>query len=97
YGGPTWTMLPQRGSPALDAVPASHCTLTTDQRGRPRPDEAADSGACDIGAVEGAGPAPTISLSASSFDFGTESVDYFGVTQTVPVTHSRVLPLLLSS
>jgi predicted outer membrane repeat protein len=52
--GPTWTMAPQPGSPVLDAVPASNCTLTTDQRGQPRPDEAADNGACDIGAVEGA-------------------------------------------
>src|SRR5437588_1633109 len=90
-------MVPQPGSPALDAVPASHCPLTTDQRGRPRPDEAAEGGACDIGAVEGAGPAPTISLSASSLDFGTQSVDYFGVTQTVTLTNSSAVPLFLSS
>jgi Abnormal spindle-like microcephaly-assoc'd, ASPM-SPD-2-Hydin len=97
YGGLTWTMAPQPGSPALDAVPASHCPLTTDQRGRARPDEVADGGACDIGAVEGAEPAPTISLSASSLGFGTESVDYFSVTQTVTLTNSAVAPVTISS
>ena len=97
YSGPTWTMAPQPGSPALDVVPASHCPLTTDQRGQPRPDEAADGGACDIGAVEGAEPVPTISLSASSLDFGTESVDYFSVTQTVTLTNSGVTPVTIRS
>jgi hypothetical protein len=95
YGGPTLTMAPQPGSPALDAVPASHCALTTDQRGQSRPDQAADNGACDIGAVEGAGPA--ISLSASSLDFDTESVDFFSVTQTVTLTNSSVVPVIISS
>jgi hypothetical protein len=45
-------MAPRPGSPVIDAVPARHCPLRTDQRGQPRPDEAADQGACDIGAVE---------------------------------------------
>jgi hypothetical protein len=51
-GGPTFTMAPQPGSPAIDAVAPSNCVLSTDQRGQPRPDEAADNGVCDIGAVE---------------------------------------------
>ena len=42
------------GGPAIDAIPAASCTLTTDQRGEPRPvdgdlDDTAD---CDIGAYE---------------------------------------------
>jgi hypothetical protein len=97
YGGPTWTRAPQPGSPALDAVPASHSTLTTDQRGQPRPDEAADGGACDIGAVEGTEPERSISLSASRLDFGTESVDFFSVTQTVTLTNSGMVPIIISS
>jgi len=50
-GGPTWTMAPQPGSPALDAVPLANCSVRTDQRGQPRPDPLYN-GACDIGAVE---------------------------------------------
>jgi len=52
YGGPTPTMPPLAGSPALDA--AGPTTLTTDQRGRPRPLGPAP----DIGAVEGAVQVP---------------------------------------
>jgi hypothetical protein len=50
-GGPTQTLAPQSGSPAIDAG-ASGCPAT-DQRGAPR------VGVCDIGAVEfGAEPPP---------------------------------------
>jgi len=56
-GGPTQTLLPLAGSPVLDAVASAACTLDTDQRGVPRPDEASDNGACDIGAVESGAPA----------------------------------------
>ena len=55
-GGPTLTLLPQPGSPALDAGATS---LTTDQRGFARPSGAAP----DVGAVEvqvAAGDAPAI-------------------------------------
>ncbi len=45
-GGPTLTMLPQPGSPAIDA--AGSTTLTVDQRGLPR----IAGPAADIGAVE---------------------------------------------
>lgn len=55
-GGPTQTLLPQPGSPLIDAIPTASCQadgasgIMTDQRGLPRPD--AGSPACDIGAVE---------------------------------------------
>jgi predicted outer membrane repeat protein len=55
-GGPTPTMALRAGSPAIDAGNPSGCTdgehvLTTDQRGRPRPDPE-DASGCDIGAFE---------------------------------------------
>ena len=56
-GGPTPTLVPLLGSPALDAIPAASCTsqgtallVNTDQRGVARP----QGGRCDIGAVEDA-------------------------------------------
>jgi hypothetical protein len=58
-GGPTQTLLPQAGSPLVDAIPNGNCgdgnglagfPITTDQRGLARPDHAADN--CDIGAVD---------------------------------------------
>jgi hypothetical protein len=57
YGGPTQTIPLLKGSPAIDAGNPNGCTdgngnlLTTDQRGRPRPDKE-DSSGCDMGAVE---------------------------------------------
>ncbi len=48
-GGPTETMKPNPGSPAIDAVPASVSSCSgTDQRGVARPQGAG----CDIGSVE---------------------------------------------
>ena len=61
-GGPTYTQALLYGSPAIDAVPAANCTLTTDQAGQPRPDSseaAPDAGTCDIGAYEFQDPAVT--------------------------------------
>ena len=52
-GGPTQTHLPQSGSPAIDT--GDGCPLA-DQRGVARPQGAA----CDIGAVESGGDAPTV-------------------------------------
>lgn len=52
-GGPTQTMLPQAGSPAIDAMLCSFAP-PADQRGyiRPDPGSAGSPGLCDIGAVE---------------------------------------------
>jgi hypothetical protein len=53
-GGATQTMLPQAGSPLIDAIPAALCQadgasgITSDQRGVTRP----EGPGCDIGAVE---------------------------------------------
>lgn len=47
-GGPTMTHLPDAASPAIDAIPASSCSVDVDQRGEPRPVGAG----CDIGSVE---------------------------------------------
>jgi len=47
-GGPTFTQALLTGSPAIDAVPAGSCAVTTDQRGITRP----QGSACDIGAFE---------------------------------------------
>lgn len=54
-GGPSASILPAAGSPAINAVSPSNCaTVPVDQRGYPRP-----ATACDIGAIEvGAQPAP---------------------------------------
>jgi hypothetical protein len=46
-GGPTWTHALLPGSPAIDAIPQADCTVTSDQRGVPRPQSP-----CDIGAYE---------------------------------------------
>lgn len=49
-GGPTETIALEAGSYAIDAIPLAQCTVTTDQRGDPRP--APGHNACDIGAYE---------------------------------------------
>jgi hypothetical protein len=54
-GGPTKTLLPAKGSDAIDAIPSANASCTTpadDQRGVSRP----QGPACDIGAVEAAQP-----------------------------------------
>jgi hypothetical protein len=62
-GGPTNTLLPQTGSPLIDAIPNAACQtgaasgITTDQRGFTRPEPV--GGNCDIGAVEVQPVAPT--------------------------------------
>jgi hypothetical protein len=56
YGGTTQTRPPAVTSPLVDAIPSAACdpTVTTDQRGLPRPADGNDDGTngCDIGAVE---------------------------------------------
>jgi hypothetical protein len=69
FGGPTQTRPPAVTSPLVDAIPVAACdpTVTSDQRGLPRPADGNDDGTngCDIGAVElqptppPAPPAPT--------------------------------------
>ncbi len=49
-GGPTQTIALQAASPAVDVIPPASCTLTTDQRGDPRPAPGFTN--CDIGAYE---------------------------------------------
>ena len=56
-GGPTETIALQATSPAVAAVPRAYCTVTTDQRGAPRP--APGYTACDIGAFEYGGVVPS--------------------------------------
>jgi hypothetical protein len=50
FGGPTQTLVPAPGSPAIGGVPFTSCNVPNDQRDRPRPGE--DGASCDIGAVE---------------------------------------------
>jgi hypothetical protein len=55
-GGPTRTQALRSGSPAIDhGGTARDSCPPTDQRGRPRPDQKADKGSCDIGAYESQG------------------------------------------
>src|SRR5208282_52213 len=56
-GGPTKTIALQATSPAVAAVALADCTVTTDQRGALRP--APGYTACDIGAFEYGGVAPS--------------------------------------
>ncbi len=65
YGGPTQTMPPQPGSPAINA--GGTTTLTSDQRGLPR-----SVGVPDIGAVEiQAGEAQSVVLNANDSGSGS--------------------------
>jgi len=52
-GGATWTHALLADSPAIDAVSAVSCTISTDQRGVSRPIVQTSSDTpCDIGAFE---------------------------------------------
>ncbi len=62
HGGPTETIALQSGSPAIDAIVPAQCP-TTDQRGALRP--ALGQNACDMGAFEFAGVAPSGSAAYS--------------------------------
>ncbi len=92
-GGPTLTMAPLPGSPAIDAVAPGNCVLSTDQRGLPRPDEAGDNGFCDIGAVEvqeGSSPTATPSPTATNSPTGTPTPTATGTP--TPTATSTSLP-----
>jgi hypothetical protein len=84
-GGPTWTMAPAAGSPAIDAIPApGNGAPATDQRGVARPYGAG----IDIGAVEVA-PAPTItSAMPGSGIYGTGYSHSFTATGGIPIRYS---------
>jgi predicted outer membrane repeat protein len=59
YGGPTQTMPPLAGSPAIDAIAATAGDPDTDQRDYPRPSgSASDLGAVEVLIVGTPGPAP---------------------------------------
>jgi hypothetical protein len=52
-GGGTLTHALQAGSPAIDRIPATECSLPNDQRGEPRPIHVgSDAAVCDVGAFE---------------------------------------------
>jgi len=78
-GGPTQTMLPQQGSPVLDAG-GTGCPAT-DQRGVARP----FGSACDIGAVE----LRQVSLSAVD----TTEITTSGATLTATVSNPLTVPI----
>ncbi|GAA0722374.1 choice-of-anchor Q domain-containing protein [Dokdonella soli] len=51
-GGPTLTMLPQAGNPAINHIPAAQCAILVDQRGAGRPSGVGcDSGAVEVGGI----------------------------------------------
>lgn len=78
YGGPTRTMLPLPGSPAIDGAAASH--RTTDQRGFPI------SGIPDIGAVE-AQPALSGFIDTDSDGMDDRLEPFYGFTVGIPDGH----------
>jgi len=51
-GGPTLTMLPAAGNPAINHVPIAQCAPNVDQRGGGRPGTGTSAAGCDSGAVE---------------------------------------------
>ncbi|MEE4273802.1 MAG: choice-of-anchor Q domain-containing protein [Thermoanaerobaculales bacterium] len=76
HGGPTWTHLPETGSPAIDSGDDGMCQAI-DQHGNIRPWDGDGNGSvhCDRGAVE---------LSAPYFHNGFETGDTGGWDQTNP-------------
>jgi hypothetical protein len=68
-GGPTETVMPATGSPAIGIVPLVACTVNVDQRGLSRPGSgksACDAGAVETGGAPGGPTATTTSLSSSA-------------------------------
>jgi Bacterial Ig-like domain (group 3) len=68
-GGPTETVMPGAGSPAIGIVPLAACTVNVDQRGLSRPGSgksACDAGAVETGGAPGGPTATTTSLSSSA-------------------------------
>jgi hypothetical protein len=89
-GGPTQTMLPQPGSPLIDAIqPVSECQVDVDQRGVTRP----QIKGCDTGSVEVLGASLQVtkvvtgtngvSVPASGYSFQVTCTDGSAATLTV--------------
>jgi hypothetical protein len=76
-GGPTLTVLPNAGSPAINAIPSSSCAgIALDQRGYTRPANQCDIGALEVGAAPPVGAAPTIAYNPTT----GSTVGFTGVT-----------------
>ena len=75
-GGPTQTIALLDGSPAINKIPASACTITTDQRGISRP----QGPACDMGAFEFR--VPTLNLPTSPITVNATGPNGAPVTYT---------------
>ncbi len=82
-GGPTQTLALLDGSPAINKIPASACTVTTDQRGISRP----QGPACDIGAFEFR--VPVLSLPSSPLTVDATSPQGATVTYTATLYGQR--------
>jgi hypothetical protein len=92
-GGPTWTLAPQPGSPAVNApnLPKSPAAPKLDQRGVPR-DTAPDIGASEVSTVAGVptltAPGLQSAFSGSSFSFALGSFTDAGTAGPWKVTVS---------
>src|SRR5690554_4666269 len=89
-GGPTQTMMPLPGSPAIDSAASADCQ-PADQRGVTRPLDGDMDGtpACDIGAVEAPGPLTPVqvqSITRADASPTNASDVRFTVTFDAPVT-----------
>jgi chitodextrinase len=81
-GGPTQTMAPQGGSPAIDAIPGVTAGCGgTDQRGLPRP----QNGACDIGSVEVFRTPPTVPAGLAATANGGHEIDLNWSASSSPI------------
>jgi uncharacterized repeat protein (TIGR01451 family)/CSLREA domain-containing protein len=81
-GGPTMTLAPLPGSPAIDAIPRASCQVNRDQRGFPRP----IGPGCDIGAYEFAQlnscSAPVVAIPNN---------DSTGISDTINITYTDTI------
>ena len=81
-GGPTQTMAPDTGSPAIDAIPAASCSVSIDQAGNTRPDGLG----CEIGALEILSDDPPVAVD------DVASVLTPGGNVSIPVTANDIEP-----